>query len=576
MSPTFTNSPYSMASAATPCTDPCVSTCPSCGGLQCLCRPRFFAGQLLTEDDLSLLNNYIVEKNKLHNRYLHGWGVVCGMEVVCSPCNNLVTVKSGYALSPCGEDIIVCQDTPVNICALVQKCKTQAPSDCQPLALGAQDTCSSTTEDWILFIRYSETMSRGVTPLKGASGNSCTTNCGCGGTSGCGCGGKSGCGCGGSATSKSNGNGKSNGCNCGCSGSKTTTQTSTAVAQCEPTAVCEGYTFDVCKAPVQDRKTVDRGALVNRVLCCFEAILPSLTLPPQDPTLWQQWCCSLRQNLLTFFAANPIHDCQIGTLLANMCSPNNQDPRMAVAQILWEYALDCICSAFLPPCPCPVSDDRVPIATITIQKTPANPCQLVKVCNLDVRKFCTTFPALQYWLSPFGSFARGLRTGLASLCCTIPPIPPVNIDRPQQNPQINIKRAAIEVPPNPMTEFSNFIVSSFLERSQSVDAQHFALASLGLTHDGGQAFMSAADLSHPFEAIFLNQVAWPVLETALPSNVSGVLREVIASAGQTGAAPAGDSTTTLNNLKSQINDLQSALKQHQSKLDELQKELKKK
>ncbi len=569
MSPTLTNSPYSMASTAAPCTGPCVTTCPSCGGLQCLCRPRFFAGQLLTDDDLSLLNNYIVEKNKLHNRYLHGWGVVCGMEVVCSPCNNLVTVKSGYALSPCGEDIIVCQDTPVNICALVQKCKTQTPPDCQPLALGANDACSSTTEDWILFIRYSETMSRGVTPLKGASGTICSTNCSCGGMPSCGCGS--------SSSSKSNGNGKGKGCSCGCSSGSKSAQTasSTALAQCEPTAVCEGYTFDVCKAPVPDRKTIDRGTLINRVLCCIENILPELTLPPQQPAQWQQWCCSLRQNLLTFFAANPIHDCQIGTLLANMCN-NNSDPRMALAQILWEYVLDCICSALLPPCPCPVSDDRVPIATVTITKTAANPCQLVKVCNLDVRKFCTTFPALQYWLSPFGSFARGLRTGLANLCCTIPQIPQTKLDQPQQNPQINLKRAAaIEVPPNPMTDLSNFLVSSFLERSQTVNAQSFALASLGLTHDGGQNFMSSADLGHPFEAIFLNQVAWPVLETALPSNISGVLREVIAAVGQAGA-PAGDSTATTDNLKAQISDLQRTLKQHQSKLDELQKELKKK
>ncbi len=565
MSPTFTNSPYSMASTAAPCTDPCVTTCPSCGGLQCLCRPRFFAGQLLTDDDLSLLNNYIVEKNKLHNRYLHGWGVVCGMEVVCSPCNNLVTVKSGYALSPCGEDIIVCQDTPVNICALLQKCKTQTPPDCQPLALGANDTCSSTTEDWILFIRYSETMSRGVTPLKGASGTICTTNCSCGGTPTCGCGS--------STSSKSNGNG----CTCGCS-SKTTTQTtsSTALAQCEPTAVCEGYTFDVCKVPVNERKIVDRGALINRVLCCIEAILPELTLPPQQPSQWQQWCCSLRQNLLTFFAANPIHDCQIGTLLANMCN-NNNDPRMAVGQILWEYILDCICSAFLPPCPCPVSDDRVPIATVTIQKTPTNPCQLVKVCNLDVRKFCTTFPALQYWLSPFGAFARGLRKGLSNLCCNIPQIPQTNLDQAQQNQPINLKRAAaIEVPPDPMKEFSNFLVSSFLERSQTVDAQHFALASLGLTHDGGQAFMSAEDLSHPFEAIFLNQVAWPVVETAFPSNVTGVLRGFMAAVGQAPAPAGAGSNATMDNLKTQINDLQKTLKQQQSKLDELQKELRKK
>ena len=60
------------------------------------------------------------------------------------------------------------------------------------------------------------------------------------------------------------------------------------------------------------------------------------------------------------------HDCQIGSLLSGMC--NQDDPRMPVAQVFWKYVLNCICSSFLPPCPCPVSDDRVPLATITIQK----------------------------------------------------------------------------------------------------------------------------------------------------------------------------------------------------------------
>ena len=36
--------------------------CPVCGGLECLCRPRFFAGQLLTEDDLNRLEHYVVAK----------------------------------------------------------------------------------------------------------------------------------------------------------------------------------------------------------------------------------------------------------------------------------------------------------------------------------------------------------------------------------------------------------------------------------------------------------------------------------------------------------------------------------
>ena len=89
-----------MALATTTTRTPKVTRCPACGGLECLCRPRFFAGQLLTEEDLNRLDRYIVEKNKLHNRYLHGWGVVCGLEVICHPCEGQVTVTSGYALSP--------------------------------------------------------------------------------------------------------------------------------------------------------------------------------------------------------------------------------------------------------------------------------------------------------------------------------------------------------------------------------------------------------------------------------------------------------------------------------------------
>src|SRR6266849_5409362 len=189
MSPTFTNSPYSMASTAAPCTDPCVTTCPSCGGLQCLCRPRFFAGQLLTDDDLSLLNNYVVEKNKLHNRYLHGWGVVCGLEVVCAPCDR-VTVRGGYALSPCGEDIIVCKNVTVNVCELINKCKDKERHEweCEPFPSGPGQDCVNEEEDWILTVRYDEKGSRGITALKGSSASACCSACSCGGSSGCGCG----------------------------------------------------------------------------------------------------------------------------------------------------------------------------------------------------------------------------------------------------------------------------------------------------------------------------------------------------------------------------------------------------
>jgi hypothetical protein len=60
--------------------DPCCDPCPDCGGLECYCRPRFFAGQLLTEKELNGLQDYVIAKNKLHNRHLVGAGIVCGLE----------------------------------------------------------------------------------------------------------------------------------------------------------------------------------------------------------------------------------------------------------------------------------------------------------------------------------------------------------------------------------------------------------------------------------------------------------------------------------------------------------------
>jgi hypothetical protein len=44
-------------------------------------RPRYFAGQLLSEVDLRDEQAYQIAKQRLHNRYLHGYGVVCGLQV---------------------------------------------------------------------------------------------------------------------------------------------------------------------------------------------------------------------------------------------------------------------------------------------------------------------------------------------------------------------------------------------------------------------------------------------------------------------------------------------------------------
>ena len=111
---------------------PACQPCPQCGGLECLCRPRFFAGQLLSEQDLNRLNNYILAKNRLHNRYLVGHGVVCGLQVSCDPCGNAVSVSPGYAIDPCGNDIIVCSPDTVDVCSLINACSRAIRSTAVP------------------------------------------------------------------------------------------------------------------------------------------------------------------------------------------------------------------------------------------------------------------------------------------------------------------------------------------------------------------------------------------------------------------------------------------------------------
>jgi hypothetical protein len=94
-------------------------------------RPRYFAGQLLTAEDLELEQRYHIEKRWLLNRAFHGAGVVSGLEV--SHGDGSVTVAPGLALDPYGREIVVaeaaqlaipdCSDT-VRVCLLYAELET--------------------------------------------------------------------------------------------------------------------------------------------------------------------------------------------------------------------------------------------------------------------------------------------------------------------------------------------------------------------------------------------------------------------------------------------------------------------
>ena len=70
-------------------------------------RPKYFSGKLLTAEDFQDEQNYFVEKRRLHNRYIHGFGIVCGLDI--SLKDESLIVEAGYALDCEGNDIVICE-----------------------------------------------------------------------------------------------------------------------------------------------------------------------------------------------------------------------------------------------------------------------------------------------------------------------------------------------------------------------------------------------------------------------------------------------------------------------------------
>jgi hypothetical protein len=89
----------------------------ACSELAALKRNRYFTGQVLTEKDLSDEQSYLQEKARRHNRYLHGYGVVCGLRVVPGGDDErrTVVVQPGLAIDPWGREIVVAEPVPLRL-----------------------------------------------------------------------------------------------------------------------------------------------------------------------------------------------------------------------------------------------------------------------------------------------------------------------------------------------------------------------------------------------------------------------------------------------------------------------------
>ena len=129
-------------------------------------RVRYFPRQLLTADDMRLEQEYFREKQRRHNRFLHGWGVVCGLEVKLETTGPLaVRICPGYALGPCGDEIYVPASVPFDLAECVRK----PPAPCSPLS-GAELASIDAPKIIVVSIRYAECPTRPLRTLPAGCG----------------------------------------------------------------------------------------------------------------------------------------------------------------------------------------------------------------------------------------------------------------------------------------------------------------------------------------------------------------------------------------------------------------------
>jgi hypothetical protein len=344
------------------------------------------------------------------------------MRVVCHPnCHGWVTVKQGYAIGPCGDDIVLCEDQHVDVIAYLAQCererRRQRPDDCSPYAAAGTDC--DLDGSWCLTVEYCEQATRPVAALRSEAQTSVPV-CTCGSRT-CTCGngnGNGGCGCGGSA-------GHVHECESGA------THTPLGVP-CEPSRICEGFRLGLSRAPVESGDTVDDllgDTLLGRISDCLSELQTLDTFAPElgdqlSPAERRSACCRYLAEVRRYLEAHDVTRCEMLEAIGRLSCPSPGDVaepgdypelvnRTVLKVRLWLvlHMLDCFCLQLLPSCPADPGDPRLGLATITVREG-----KVVRICNLECRQQAWTWPAVRYWLSAV-PIEQVLGAFLQRVCC---------------------------------------------------------------------------------------------------------------------------------------------------------------
>ena len=95
---------------------------------------NYFPNMLLTADEMRAADEYFRVKLRRHNRMLHGWGVVCGGEVIALKTKWQVKVGKTYVITPAGDEICIPEDITFDLASDSPKAYDPCPrpTPCSP------------------------------------------------------------------------------------------------------------------------------------------------------------------------------------------------------------------------------------------------------------------------------------------------------------------------------------------------------------------------------------------------------------------------------------------------------------
>ncbi len=153
--------------------------CPECE-IGSLTRNNYFTGKLLVERDFKDEQRYYIDKLRLHQKRLHGEGVVCGLQVTeyATPgCQGrFVCVQPGFAKDCCGNDIVVPGQECIDITQFKSWIKLQSAVNAQGGAGKAGFTSAHTLQ---ICVRYRECPTENIPVLYddcGCDDSACAPN----------------------------------------------------------------------------------------------------------------------------------------------------------------------------------------------------------------------------------------------------------------------------------------------------------------------------------------------------------------------------------------------------------------